>query len=225
MTLTMASPFAYTPFWAFNEEQFPCNCCSASAAMEYGHWECANSGKEWQIVDSDFQSWGDMVYAEMQQRLAAETPEQRQKRLNAEAAKALLDSMAVQSYEMQVHAERMGIIGRQGVRRGEDSRKIQRPCKWLYCDDKAPKSQWHKDKDGKLCAPRRDHMTGAECWAWEYVDPKTKQHKKPHTCPYLHPGEPGWCKEWVSNSRFDPNASATQNRFSALRGKGCGHSH
>jgi hypothetical protein len=57
----------------------------------------------------------------------------------------------------------------------------------------------------------------SECWAYEYLDPKTKTKKKPHTCPYLHPNEEGWCNEWLKNKLFDPSATSVQNRFAALK--------
>ena len=106
---------------------------------------------------------------------------------------------------------------RVGVKRGEASRKIERPCKWLYCNESAPKHQWRKNSDGKLCAPMTDTIKSA-CWAYEYVDPKTKVLKKPHTCPFLHPGEAGWCAQWATNKHFDAQASAVANRFSVLKG-------
>ena len=120
------------------------------------------------------------------------------------------------AFVMKNHAEKMGVVSKMGVKRGEKSRKIQRPCKWLYCDESAPKSQWRRGEDGKLCAPSTGHVA-SECWAWEYVEPKSKVKKAPHTCPYLHPGEEGWCSQWLNNKNYDPMASAVQNRFCALK--------
>lgn len=220
MTISLASPYAYTPFWPFNEQQFPCKCCPATEAMENNRWYCNQSQKEWSVVDQDFECWGDEVYAEHQKQLAAETAEERQRRLNKEAAEAALGKLAIQSYEMQQHAERMAIVGRMGVKKGEASKKIQKPCKWLYCNEAAPKSQWRKNAEGKLCAPPTSHVA-SECWGWEYLDPKTKTKKKPHTCPFLHPGEEGWCSQWMTDKLYQPGATATQNRFAALKG----HSH
>ena len=60
--------------------------------------------------------------------------------------------------------------------------KAMRPCKWLYLEE-----------DGKTYSK---HLTGAHCWAWEYVDPKTGKVEHPHTCKHLHPNEFGWRSEW-----------------------------
>ncbi len=38
-----------------------------------------------------------------------------------------------------------------------------------------------------------------ECWFWEYVDPKTRAKKCPHTCNCIHPGQSGWEDEWLWN--------------------------
>lgn len=163
-------------------------------------------------------TWGDIAYFDDLAKEASKTLQQRQKEANQRAAEELMRSLDAESFTMKTHAERMAIVSRQGVKRGDAARKVQRPCKWLYCNEHAPKSQWRRDKDGKLCAPRVEHMTGAQCWAWEYTDPKTKQVKRPHTCPYLHPGEEGWHKEWETNAYWDP-ADAAMGRFAALKGR------
>jgi len=49
----------------------------------------------------------------------------------------------------------------------------------------------------------------AECWAHEYVDPKTKQRKEPHTCNCFHPGQKGWKDEWL----WDPASAWIYDRF------------
>lgn len=49
----------------------------------------------------------------------------------------------------------------------------------------------------------------AECWMHEYVDPKTKQHKTPHQCNCLHPGQKGWKDEWI----WDPASAWMYDRF------------
>lgn len=153
-------------------------------------------------------SWGDIFYYDEQIRLAKMTDKEKEEAAKKAAVEATMNALAVKSYDMQVHAERMAIVSRMGVKKGEVSKKLQKPCKWLYCDEKAPKV------NGK--APQTNHIC-SECWAWEYVDPKTKQKKKPRTCPYLHPGEEGWCQQWATNKKYDPCATAVQQRFSALK--------
>ena len=60
--------------------------------------------------------------------------------------------------------------------------KVLKPCKWLYLN-----------ADGRTYSK---HLTGAQCWAWEYVDPKTKKTEHPHTCKHCHPGEAEWHAAW-----------------------------
>jgi len=50
---------------------------------------------------------------------------------------------------------------------------------------------------------------GEECWAYEYVDPLTGNTKRPHTCPYIHPGQQGWHDEWYTNPRFVPKGTSS----------------
>ena len=135
---------------------------------------------------------------------------------DASAAKRGAEQMAdleleSRSFVMHNHAQKMAVVSKMGVKKGGAARKIQRPCKWLYCNEAAPKSQW---RDGR--APVTSNVV-SECWAWEYTDPKTKVKKAPHTCPYLHPGEEGWCSQWLNNKNYDPMATMTQNRFCALK--------
>jgi hypothetical protein len=211
----MAISYQYESFWAFNDDVYPCKCCAAPHAMENGLWVCS-TGKEWTIVEPGFISWADQVYEDEQKILQAETLEQKQRRLNKIAAEEALKSLSIMSYEMKTHADLMAIKSRIGIKKNETSRKIQRPCKWLYCDESAPKSMWRKNSEGKLCAPMTSDVKSS-CWAYEYVDPKTKKKMTPHTCCYLHPGEEGWCSEWATNKLFNPNGSAVQNRFASLR--------
>ena len=213
----LASPFKYETFWPFNDTSYPCNCCCPGTAIEDNLWICKNS-QEWLIVDPNHNSWANQVYEEQLLAEQAETLDQKLARLNKAAAEEAISKLSVMSFEMQNHAEMMAIKSRIGVKRNENSRKVQKPCKWLYCDEKAPKSLWRKNKEGKLCAPSTSEVR-SECWAYEYVDPKTKQKKKPHTCPFLHPGEEGWCQEWFTNKFFDAQATAVQNRFISLKSR------
>ncbi len=49
----------------------------------------------------------------------------------------------------------------------------------------------------------------AECWMWEYTDPKTKKAMTPRTCNCLHPGQPGWDDKWL----VDPDCAYMYDRF------------
>ena len=176
-------------------------------------FEWADRYNQWGI------GWGDIIYDEMVEEEKNESAEAKQKRLNAAAAADLQASLGIQSFEMKSHAEKVAILVRKGLKKNDEIKKICKPCKWLYCNEAAPKALWYKGADGKLCAPKVSYVTGAACWAHEYVDPKTKVKKAPHKCPYLHPGEEGWCDEWLKNSLFSPMASAVQNRFISLKQK------
>jgi hypothetical protein len=130
---------------------------------------------------------------------------------------------------MEAYAQLKKLTASVGKGAARHIKKVPFPCKWLYCDDKAPRTQWRKNELGKWCAPRRNHLTGAECWAYEYTDPKRFKaekerllarnfteaaaeakakafaHTVKHTCDHLHPGEPGWMPQWDTNARFRPD--------------------
>jgi hypothetical protein len=62
----------------------------------------------------------------------------------------------------------------------------------------------------------RMSLTGSECWAHEYHDPRTKALKTPHTCKRLHPNEDGWRDEWDTNRTFRPAVLTSANRFTNM---------
>lgn len=165
--------------------------------------------------------WGDLLLAEEDEALKAETPEQRAKRLLAEEAQEAHRYLAIRAADMERYARLKAQVNTIMVKddRGKKTatiRKVAEPCKWLYLDESAPKSEWRRTKAGKQEPPYRPYLTGAICWAWEYKDPKTKQLIVKHTCDHLHPGEEGWCKEWDTDGRWRPAAAATRD-FSGLR--------
>jgi hypothetical protein len=130
-----------------------------------------------------------------------------EKRAAKAAAKALADAeqdLIQESSRMFNYAESQRHLNSRG--RGKDRHidKIDEPCKFLYCDESVPMSLWKKDDRGKLCAPIRIALTGSECWAHEYHDPRSKALKAPHTCKRLHPNEDGWRGEWNTNRTFRP---------------------
>jgi hypothetical protein len=73
------------------------------------------------------------------------------------------------------------------------------PCKNLFYDEK-------QVRPGQR-APFVKYVA-SECWAHAYTDPKTGEKKAPHKCPYLHPGEVGWLKEWNRDRDFKPRPAA-----------------
>ena len=224
-------------WWAFNEAAAPCTCCSFESMEDgywncrngrrwmlvdepikpnkpHDYRICPGNCKFHPLVQehimtllrSEFlgQMWGDIIYDEEAAAAAALSEEERQARAlreaNARAAEAALAALEEEARRMAAYAHDKGIQSRCK----NAVTKIQAPCIWLYCDEKAPKI---KNAKGESCAPKRNFLTGSQCWAWEYLDPKTKQYKKPHACDRLHPGEVGWLNEWNTNRDFRPNAS------------------
>ena len=161
-------------------------------------------------------SWGDSVFYETLEEEATLTHFQKMERAAAalveEAARALL----VESRVQERYAEKMADIAHIGLKRNEKPKIVKKPfaCQWLYVDESVPEQQWRKNEKGVPCAPQRNHLTGAQCWAWERYDKATKTLKCPHTCPYIHPNEEGWHKEWDNNRNWKPPATG----FEALRG-------
>lgn len=158
--------------------------------------------------------WGD-EYAEAElEMLRNETPEAKAARLAADAAADVARETAAEAYKMAIYAEIQGVKNLRGHGRDRQIGKIDSPCRWLYCDEKAPKSTWRKNAKGELCAPVLKALTGSQCWAHEYLDPKTKVMKKPHTCKHLHPGEDGWRHEWETDRCCPVGNTAAEGFFS-----------
>jgi hypothetical protein len=204
-----ASPFAYDLVWRWNEDKLPCACCPASQAMEYGLWTCSQTGREWLTLPADAELWADVGDAAIAAARAAETPQQRAAREAAEAAAEHERELDYEVGRMYGHAQLCGAKNAVRVKGSREVviRKNDRPCKWLYCDEKVPKSQWRKDENGTLCAPLRNALTGSQCWGHEFVNPKTGKLEKPHKCGHLHPGEAGWRAEWNKDRFFNPALS------------------
>ena len=161
--------------------------------------------------------WGDIVYYEELEREAAMTPAEKAAREAVHVAQQRAREVDGEAAAMFQYAEAQKIRNTKVVGKGSNKQRItvkhQAPCKWLYCDEAAPK------RDGK--APIRNHLTGAQCWAFEYKDPRTGELKKPHTCGHLHPGEPGWLEQWNKDRHY--KAGDEKDRFSALKGRGGGN--
>ena len=95
----------------------------------------------------------------------------------------------------EAEEEEMGELGKESKLRENHARafgqryrgkKFPQPCKYVIGEHK-----------------------GEECWAHEYIDPLTGNTKRPHTCPYIHPGQQGWHDEWYTNPRFVPKGTGS----------------
>ena len=164
--------------------------------------------------------WGDEYYEAELAFFRSESPEAKAVRLVASAMAEELSLASAEAYKMATYAGVQGIKNLRPVARGARERaigKVNEPCRWLYCDEKAPKSQWRKNEAGELCAPVLKALSGSQCWAHEYMDPKTKQMKKPHTCKRLHPNEAGWCTEWDMDRSWKPEAPTAADGFFSQR--------
>ena len=179
----------------------PCLCDELPAGTVCQHYERSPSPMG--------ALWGD-EYAEAElEYFRSESPQAKEARLAADAAAEVAAAAAAEAYKMANYAEIQGIKNLRPTGRGRE-RAIgtqDKPCRWLYCNEAAPKSQWTKNAKGELCAPVMKALTGSQCWAHEYLDPKSKQLKKPHTCKMLHPGEDGWRSEWEADRCWVPSAA------------------
>lgn len=220
----------------------PCGCCGL-IALDNGMWNCCNSNRSWLVLETppdmsqphdirvcdgrgcrfhkfnslELSRWhrgmsagvslGDLDYQEQQLALAQMSPEELARRRYLEAVADQKKQLELQSYEMRNVAERVAIRAHIGVGRGQQVVKKPQPCKKLYdC------------KPGARCGaePTTLHVS-TECWGWEYKDPATGKMLRPHTCPWLHPGEPGWLAQWNTNRNYKPPATSVD-RFAGLGG-------
>jgi hypothetical protein len=87
-------------------------------------------------------------------------------------------------------------LSREQLKSGLKLEKKDSPCARLYsCMGVKP------------ARPTTKHVS-SECWSHERVCPETGALLKPHKCPWLHPGEPGWRAEWNTDRLFKPAAAA-----------------
>ncbi len=137
--------------------------------------------------------WGDLMYEEEMYNLSLETPAQKAAREAEEKARVVASELALQASKMRRETELVELRAKMGLKRGEGPRKASIPCKKLYscCGDKSTGG----------AKPTTLHVS-SECWAWEYTDPRDKKKKCPRVCPWIHPGEEGWHKEWETNRNW-----------------------
>jgi hypothetical protein len=162
-------------------------------------------------------SWGDMALYDERDAAAAMSAAERAAflKLAAErdAAEAAERALTLESSRMFNYAESQKLLNMRGKGRDRHLAKVDEPCKFLFCDERAPKNTWSTNAKGERCAPVRRHLTGSECWAHEYHDPRSNNLLTPHTCKRLHPNEPGWLNEWNTDRTFRPVPPSTANRF------------
>ena len=214
-----ASSAAYSIFWVFSDDadDMPCRCCSPFSAMEGGLWVCSADDRSWAIVEKPTEAWGDLNEQAFAEDEASMTAPEKAKRLREEMALAAERGLTLEASRMFSYAESQKLLNSRGKGKERHISKVDEPCKFLYCDEKAPKGQWAKNPKGELCAPLRKALTGSECWAHEYHHPKTKALLKPHTCKRLHPGEAGWREEWNLNRTFRAAPPSKADSFFAAR--------
>jgi hypothetical protein len=193
----------------------PCRCCWPTNALwsfdEGTVWLCGTKRRYWGVP----LRWSDELDWDEAQRIAALSAEQRARVLAERAAAAAaqmaeLDhhaevsaiSRAAEAYAARVarivedRAPRGPPLPRGAPPRGPPKRNC--PCKNLFYDER-------QVRPGQR-APFVKYVASV-CWAHEYTDPKTKERKTPHKCPYLHPGEVGWLPQWNRDRDFKPRPS------------------
>lgn len=150
--------------------------------------------------------WGDLAMIWDEEELARETSEQKRAK---ELARAKAEAEAKLEQEAIRMANYMADVQlKMGCKENRGRAKIQKPCKNLY---------YTPGVEGRM-----QNNVCSECWAHEYHHPKTGQLIRATAdkeCPYLHPGQPGWLKEWNTNRHFATAAPATRD-FGDLRGGG-----
>ena len=121
------------------------------------------------------------------------------------------DGLKVLSYTQNLIADKVAFEARRTLKRGDVVEKNGRLCTRLY--------SCVGDKASGGAKPSTLHVS-SECWSHERTDPLTGQRIVKHVCPFLHPGEPGWHNEWLTNRLWTPPAAPTRtwtpdNRFAA----------
>ena len=122
----------------------------------------------------------------------------------AQEAKAQLAYQQRRIEEKVADECKMGLTKDQ-LRSGLKMEKKACPCARLYsCVGTKP------------ARPTTKHVS-SECWSHERKCPETGALLKPHTCPWLHPGEPGWLPQWNTDRLYKPAAAAPppQHRMAA----------
>jgi hypothetical protein len=158
-------------------------------------------------------SWHSVNEASLREMEASLTSQQKAEKAEKALVEEVEKALALEANRMFKYAEEQKHLNSKGKGRERHIDKVDAPCKWLYCNEAAPKSLWTTNSKGERCAPLLKGLSGSQCWAHEYQDPKSKAWIKPHTCKRLHPNEDGWRDEWNTDRCFSP--SAADNFFSS----------
>jgi hypothetical protein len=126
-------------------------------------------------------TWGEMMYEEEQAYLAAETPAQRQSRLEAEAEHERKGKQEIVKYLVHRKEEKW-------TKGGEMKFRVPRPCKYatLFAQRTCANCSAHVPVGQTHCQAMKGHLVcGQElagCW----------NHEQTRTCIYVHPDEAQW---------------------------------
>jgi hypothetical protein len=228
-------------YWVDNNKDFPCDCCSPDSApnTDYTYWEC-RTGRKWLILDEEPDmskphskeictancnhhplmtietiilehsdhyntSWGDFLVECEDYIKSLESAAQTAARIIREQELRKSDDLDSAVRLREAYASKMATIASIGQRHVAPTSAVPNPtknspCKWLVGSQ-------------HMASIKRDEMP--QCWAWEYIDPKTKKSVIKHVCPFIHPGQPGWHHEWLSNPSFKPSTPSTPSSSSS----------
>jgi hypothetical protein len=124
------------------------------------------------------------------------------------------DARSREAYRQRQIEEKVAQEARRNLKRNEQVEKNGRLCLRLY--------SCVGDKHTGGAKPTTMHVS-SECWSHERICPVSGKLLTPHKCPFLHPGEPGWHKEWMTNRLWQPagiaevpRVSQPQSRMTAL---------
>jgi hypothetical protein len=122
----------------------------------------------------------------------------------------------IAAFRQKLIEEKVATEARRNLKRGDAVEKKACPCARLY--------SCVGDKSTGGAKPTTRHVS-SECWSHERVCPQTGKLLTPHKCPWLHPGEPGWQKQWQTDRMWKAPTPAPaptrtwepENRFTAVR--------
>ncbi len=202
----------FRPIWAFSEDTLPCRCCSPSFAMEDELWQC-KQGPKWMVVDEypALDAHHEMAVCDGHCSNPLHTT------TNLQLAYAEFNGMTWgeldQEWEDEALSRKLASKARDHeIKAGykcNKGKKEMTPCKYLYSCEGDRKTGGARPTT--LCI-------SSECWSHAYTDPATGKRVEKHACWFLHPDEPGWCKEWETDRRFKPAGfvAPVNNRFAHL---------
>ena len=168
----------------------------------HGGWQWTVNGVETNATAC----FADFVDLCLEEKAAAETAAQRAQREARERAEIEAANVDDEAAKRERYAADVKQRASRGLGRGEAPKTLATPCKWVIGEFEGDKVTYTDPTTGKK-------YRHAECWAWEYTDPKTKKRVCPHTCTRLHPGQAGWHNEWFTNPKWKP--AAPPNRLAA----------